>query len=322
MLGKLLKKVVRNINFGLVIATTLLFVILAIFSSSFISGYNIYTIMRNIALYAFIGLAQAVILAEGDMNLSVGAIGGLTIITAGYFLDTLKFPIWVAVAIALLLGIACGFINGFISAKFRINAFIVTLSTLFIYTGINFGLTKGFSFINIPQSITVIGKNDFLGIPLIFIIMIAVLIIFFLVYERTVLGRRLLAVGQSAIVARFSGISDVNLKIFAHSLSGFLAAFASMMYLSRMGTAQPATGEDWLIISFAVAIIGGTSLMGGVITPLGIFFGAFILVLIRNGLILLNVNVYWTQVFLGLLILLSVGIDAIRTYISTKRIAY
>jgi ribose transport system permease protein len=314
------KSITRSTSFGLILAAVSLFAILSIFSDNFLSAYNMYTIGRTLSLYAFIGLAQAVVIIIGDMNLSVGAIGGLATNTAGYLMDIKGYQGWVAILVAVAVGIIAGALNGFISAKFGISAFIVTLATMFIYTGINFGFTQGFSFVNIPKTFTFIGKGKFLGIPLLFLFMIFVLIIVFLFFKYTVTGRRLLAMGENVIAARFSGINDSNLKILAHAMSGLIAAIGAILYISRMGAAQPVVGQDWLIISFAVAIIGGTALSGGGITALGIFVGATIMVMIKNGLILLKTNVYWEQAFLGMLILAAIGIDRIRTIYNQRRL--
>jgi ribose transport system permease protein len=93
-----------------------------------------------------------------------------------------------------------------------------------------------------------------------------------------------------------------------------------VLYVSRMGSASPVAGQDWLIISFAVAIIGGTGLSGGSITAFGLLIGAIIMVMIKNGLIMLQTNVYWEQAFLGLLILVAVGIDRVRTVYNQRRL--
>jgi ribose transport system permease protein len=322
--GKLkerLKTFTRNADVGLGLAAIIMFVILSVASTSFFTEYNIYTIARNMALYAFVGLSQAVVLVIGDMNLSAGAIGGLATITAGYLMDIHGMPSWLGVLAALAVGIGCGLLNGVISSKFGINAFVVTLATSFVFTGINFGFTMGNSFTNIPDSFTIVGKGSLFGvIPYLFLFMIAVLLILYFFYSRTVLGRRLLAIGQNIDAARFSGINDRNLKVLGHTMSGFVASLAAVLFISRMGSAQPAAGQEWLIISFAVAIIGGTALSGGVISPLGIFIGAAILVMIKNGLVLLKTNVYWEQTFLGLLILLAVGIDTLRTYFNRRQL--
>jgi len=315
-----LKNVFASGNFGLLIAALALFAILSIFSDSFLTSYNMYTIGRTLSLYAFIGLSQAIVLVVGDMNLSVGAIGGLATITAGYLIDIRHFTGWLAVIAALIVGIVCGTLNGLITTKLGINAFIVTLATSFIFTGINFGFTQGFSFVNIPPSFTFIGKGRVLGIPLLFIFAALCLIILFLFFRFSIAGRRLLAVGENSEAAKFSGINTDKIKLLSHMLSGFIAALAAVLYVSRMGSASPVAGQDWLIISFAVAIIGGTGLSGGSITAFGLLIGAIIMVMIKNGLIMLQTNVYWEQAFLGLLILVAVGIDRVRTVYNQKRL--
>ena len=315
-----LKNVFASGNFGLFVAALVLFAVLSIFSGSFLTSFNMYTIGRTLSLYAFIGLSQAIVLVVGDMNLSVGAIGGLATITAGYLIDIRHVPGTLAVIAALIVGIVCGALNGLITTKFGINAFIVTLATSFIFTGINFGFTQGFSFVNIPLSFTFIGKGKVFGIPLLFIFAVLCLIILFLFFRFTIAGRRLLAVGENPEAAKFSGINTDKIKLLSHMLSGFIAALAAVLYVSRMGSASPVTGQDWLIISFAVAIIGGTGLSGGSITAFGLLIGAIIMVMIKNGLIMLQTDVYWEQAFLGLLILVAVGIDRVRTVYNQKRL--
>ncbi|MDZ7838096.1 MAG: ABC transporter permease [Actinomycetota bacterium] len=307
-------------NFGLFIAALILFAILSLFSDSFLTPFNMYTTGRTLSLYVFIGLAQGLVLVVGDMNLSVGAIGGLATITAGYLMDVQGMNGVVATIAALAIGIACGAINGVITAKFGINAFIVTLATSFIFTGINFGFTQGYSFVNIPPNFTVLGKGRVLGIPYIFIFALFALVVLYLFFRYTLVGRRILAVGENLEASKFSGINTDKIKMLSHALSGFVAALAAVLYISRMGTAPPVTGQDWLIISFAVAILGGTALSGGSLTAFGLLLGAAIMVMIKNGLIIMQLNVYWQQAYLGLLILIAVGIDRIRNIYNQRRL--
>lgn len=314
------RSILTNANFGLFIAALVLFALLSIFSDSFLTPFNMYTTGRTLSLYAFIGLSQAMVLVVGDMNLSVGAIGGLSTITAGYLMDIQGYSGTIAVIAALAIGLMCGALNGMLTAKLGINAFIVTLATSFVFTGINFGLTQGFSFVNIPLSFTIIGKGKVLGIPYILIFTIAALLLLFLFFKYTIAGRRILAVGENLEAAKFSGINSGNIKILSHMLSGSVAALAGVLYISRMGTAPPVTGQDWLIVSFAVAIIGGTALSGGMITAFGILMGAGIMVMIKNGLVMFGTNVYWEQTYLGILILAAVGIDRIRNIYNQRRL--
>ncbi|MHB1347677.1 MAG: ABC transporter permease [Candidatus Humimicrobiaceae bacterium] len=308
----------RNTDSGLFIAALLLFVILSLSSNSFATAYNMFNIARTLSLYLLIALTQAIILVGGGMSLSIGAIGGLATITTGYFLDSLGMSAWIAVLIGLIVGVIAGAINGIIVSKTGLSAFVVTLATSFIYSGLIFGITKGYAFTHIPESFTFVGRGKFLGLPIIFYMVIVILIIVFIMFKFSLFGRRLLATGDNIEAARLSGINTDRIIFTSHVISGFISAVAAITYISRMSSAQPAAGQDWMIVSFAIAVIGGTALKGGTISIIGIFLGGVIMVLIKNGLILLNVNVYFEQVFFGSLILFAVSIDRIRQVYSIK----
>jgi ribose transport system permease protein len=252
------------------------------------------------------------------MNLSVGAIGGLGVVATGYFIDVLGAPPWIAVVVALCVGLAAGAFNGVIITKVGLNSFVVTLATLFIFTGLVYGFTKGYPYINIPKSFTIIGRKGVFGLPYLFWLMVCALGFLYYMFKFMRFGRRLMATGGSIEATRLSGVNTDRIIIISNILSGLFSALAGVLWVSRMGSAQPSTGQNWLIISFAVAIIGGTALSGGAISALGIFMGGVIIVLIRNGLILLEVNVYFEQTFLGIIILLAVAVDRIRTLYNLK----
>lgn len=314
-----LKKVVSNENFGLILSAIILFTIISIFSEYFLTPYNIFSVSRTLSLFAFIGLTQAVALAIGHLNMSVGAIAGLSTVAAGYLMDVLGLNIWIGIISAIIVGIACGVINGLLITRIGINSFVVTLITMFVYTGINYGLTQGYSFVNIPESFTIIGRGKFFGIPIILIFTIVVFTIMFLFYKYNLIGRRSLALGQNIETTIISGINTDKIIIFTHALSGFIASVGALLFISKMGSAAPVTGKDWLITSFAVSIIGGTALSGGSINVFGILIGAVIFEMIKNGLVLLKFNVYWQQAFIGLIVLLAIGIGRIKTFYSERR---
>jgi ribose transport system permease protein len=308
----LLARLVRNNQSGIFIAAVALFLGFSVFTNSFLSSYNLFNISRNIAFYILIGLGQAIVMAIGGMNVSFGAIGGLATTIVGVLITKAGMPNGIAALGAAGVGIACGLFNGFFITRFRINDFIVTLATSFIFTGINYGISRGFPYTNMPGSITFIGRGRLLGLPLMFWLVIAVLVLASYFFAFTVTGRYILATGSNLNAARLSGIKVQKMRVVSHALSGLLAALTGFLYVSRMGSAQPATGQDWLIISFSVAVIGGTSLNGGVISALGLFLGAVIIVLIQNGLVLVNANVYFEQAFIGTIILVVVTLDGLR----------
>jgi len=312
------KNILRRSETSITLAAILLFIIFSIASPSFLTAYNIFNVSRNISLYVFIAIAQALAIVGGGMNLSVGAIGGLGVVATGYFIDVMGFPPWIAVLIALIVGITAGAFNGVIITKVGINSFVVTLATLFVFTGIVYGITKGYPYINIPKSFTIVGRKGVFNLPYVFWLVVGALGFLYYMFKFMRFGKRLLATGGSIEATRLSGVNTDRIIIMSNILSGLFAAIAGVLWVSRMGSAQPSTGQNWLIISFAVAIIGGTALSGGFISALGLFMGGVIIVLIRNGLILLEVNVYFEQTFLGFIILLAVSIDRIRTIFNLR----
>lgn len=302
-------KIITGAETGILGAALLLIVVFATLSDSFLSSYNVFNLGRTQALYVFVALAQAVMLVTGNMNLSVGAIAGLTAVIFGYLVDILGLPLPVALIGAMMVAILTGLFNGFVMTKLKINSFIVTLSTLFIFTGLVYGISEGYPYKNIPREFVNIGRGGFLGLPILFYLMLVTLIAVWYMFRYTVFGRQLLATGSNLEAAELSGINTDRVIMGANVLSAVFAGIGGLLWVSRLGSAQPAIGQNWLIISFAVAIIGGTALAGGRITAIGLFGGALIMVLIKNGLIIMQANVYFEQAFLGTIILLTIGLD-------------
>ena len=311
-------RIITGAEAGILGAAFLLVLIFAFISDSFLSSYNVFNLARTQALYVFVALSQAIMLVTGNMNLSVGAIAGLTAIIFGYIVDSLGLPFPVAIVGALIVAIMAGAFNGFVMTKLKINSFIVTLSTLFIFTGLVYGISKGYPFKEIPKEFVTIGRGSLFGLPYLFYLMLAALLATFYLFKYTVFGRQLLATGSNLEAAELSGINTDRVIMGANILSAVFAAIGGLLWVSRLGSAQPAIGQNWLIISFAVAIIGGTALQGGRITALGLFGGAMIMVLIKNGLILMQANVYFEQAFLGSIILLTILLDRGREIWSSR----
>ncbi|MBM3335697.1 ABC transporter permease [Candidatus Sumerlaeota bacterium] len=302
----------RKKDAGVTLSAVALFLIFALTSQGFLTSLNLWNVSRSVGFLVLIGLAQALVLVVGCMNLSVGAIGGLAAITTGYLITKAGLPAAVAAVGAIFVGLLAGAGNGLVITKLRINSFVVTLATLFIYTGLVFGFSQGYAYTDIPESFTFAGRKSLLGLPIVFWTAVATLSIAHLMFRHTVPGRHLLATGGNLMAARLSGINTDCMILLANMLSGLLAALTAALWVSRIGSAQPATGEDWLIQSFAVAILGGTGLSGGSISPPGLLMAAIIIALIKNGLVILEANVYYEQAFLGAIILAAVVVDRAR----------
>ncbi|MDR1797282.1 MAG: ABC transporter permease [Clostridiales Family XIII bacterium] len=294
-------------------ALIILWIVFSVGNNSFNTPYNIFNVFRTSSEYYIIAMAQVFVVIVSGMNLSIAGIGGLSAITVGYCLEVLGLPPLAAVVLGALVGMGCGYFNGILITKLRINSFIVTLATSFIFGGLVKGLTEGFPFSKIPASVTWIAKNDIAGtVPLIFVIMIASAVFFRFFFKYSVLGRELLATGGAIEAAKMSGINTDRIILQANILSGLMAGFAGLFTVARMSAASPLIGDDWMIMSFAVAVIGGTALSGGKVTMVGVCAASILITIIKNGLIMLHVNVYFLNSFLGAIIIAAVILEVVR----------
>src|SRR5258708_10470770 len=220
-------------------------------------------VYRQMGLSIVIALAQAVCLVVGGMNMSVGAIGSMATVIMGICFQNLGLNAWLAVPIVLLFGLIAGLINGLINGliitKLKINSFIVTLSTMFVYMGLRSGISGGSPY-SIPDDFGFIGQESILGVSWVFVLVILILLVAAYIFSSTIFGRQLLATGGNENAARLCGIATDRMVLWAHVISGVLAGLAAVFWTSMIGSAAPETGDTWLIGSVAVAIIGGTGL--------------------------------------------------------------
>lgn len=316
--GGVVRSFFKRADASAIVATIFLFIVFSSLTRDFLTSFNQYYLWMSAAQNVFVSLGQAMALLVGGMNLSLGAIGGLTVVILGYSIEVLKLSPAVAVVLGLLVGVLTGLFNGFFISRMKLNSFVVTLASSFIFQGLVNGISQGKPYSEIPQSFTVLGNGSVAGIPDLVYLMILALALVYYFFRYTVVGRRLLATGGNINAARLSGINTSRMLYLANVLSGVCASVAGILWVSRMGTAQPATGSDWMIISFAVAIIGGTSLYGGTISAVGFVFAGLLMALISNGLIMIGANVYFEQTFLGLIILLAISVEFFRMRMQSR----
>ena len=303
---------------GLLAVIVVFWAIFIVFADGFLNRVTIFGLSRTVAVTAVIGLSQMVVLGIGQMNLAVGAIGGMVAVFTGWLMQSVGLPVWAAVIVGLLFAAFVGFINGLLITKTGINSFIVTLGMGSVITGLVFILTKAEAFRDLPDAYTDFGKARWIEAgwlelsPLLFIAL-AVAGLLALLYKGTTFGRWMLATGANPRAAELSGV-PVNFVVQAtHALSGVLAGAAGIMLVSRLGSALPSIGENWLLPSFAAPIVGGTLLSGGAVAVFGALLGALLIESVSVGLTLMNVPSFWIQLFIGLVLLLAVLIDRARS---------
>jgi ribose transport system permease protein len=303
-----------------VTACILLILIFSVFTDSFLSAYNLFNLSRTIASYGFIAAAQLMVAVIGGMNLAVGAVGALATVVCGLLMQNLGLPTILVVPLTVLAGIICGWINGVLITKLKLAPFVITLAMSFVYEGIATGISHGYSY-DVNPDFTALGRGRFLGTSQLFALFVFLVLILVVIFRFTLFGRNVLAVGGNEAAARLSGIKADTITILCNVISCGLAAVAAMLWTSRTGAASPTTGADWMLYSFAVCAIGGISLNGGNFTAVGFFCGACILTMVRNGLTMLSVDIYYEKAFLGAIILIAVAIESLRSRVAKRMIS-
>lgn len=288
-------------------------IVISLFQPSFLTPFNIFVLLSAIAVNMVVALGQLVIIGIGQMNLALGSIGGLVAISFVAMMELWGLPPPVAAIGGLLIGIAAGVASGFVIAGTGISAFIITLAGLQIFKGINLGITEAQPFYGVPQSVKDFGNLAMIGpIPWLILPMAASGLGMWLLFNRLRIGRYILAIGGNSNAAELSGINLNATVIWAHAISGLLAAIAGMMLVARLQLGHPTIGDDWLISSFAAPVIGGALLAGGHVSVAGTFFGVVIIAIITQALVLFAIDPFVVQIVLGGLILWAVGINRLR----------
>ncbi len=307
------RRLVGAETFPLLVVVTAAALGLAAMRPEFLKEFNLYVLLFDISGSMLVAFSQMIVIATGGMSLAVGATGGLAAIIAAGLMVDYGVPIWAAVPLALLAGIAMGFANGYLTVKTGINPFIITLATSAAYEGTNFGITSSNPYYGLPTAFTDYGQARTGMFPHPLLISILVAIALGIILYRTGLGRSILAVGGNARAAEMAGIRIRRTIVIAHVISGFLAALGGLMLMARLGNGSPTIGSQWLLPSFATVLIGGAVLSGGKVSITGAILGCALLALISNGLVIFRADPYWVTFLVGALILAAVVLNRLRS---------
>lgn len=303
-------------NMGIIIALVILCVFLSVFpgtSSSFPTVKNVFNVLRQISSNLLLACGMTMVIILGGIDLSVGSVIALSGVLAAGCVSRYGLAIPVAMLIGIIIGVVFGAFNGTVVAKTTIPPFIVTLATMNIARGLAGVYTGGSPVRVVSKEWQFLGAGYVGGVPVPVIIMIIVFIISVLIMNRTKMGRYIYAVGGNMLAAKFSGINVAKVKFFVYTYSGLMAGLAGVILASRMYSGQPTAGEGAEMDAIAAVVVGGTSMSGGSGKLGGTLIGALIIGILSNGLNLMNVNSFWQTVVKGVVILLAVFIDYIRT---------
>jgi ribose transport system permease protein len=293
-------------------ALIVVFVFLSFASPVFLSADNLFNIGAQTAVVAVIAIGMTLVIITAGIDLSVGSVAALSGVLGVMMMSQAGLPVPVAILGGTLVGAICGLVNGLLVSVAGLNPFIATLGMLTVARGLTYIFTNAVAVFGAPNSFRLLGQGVIGPIPIPILMIVLVAAAGYVVLARTRLGRYAYAMGSNLEAARLSGIPIRRYLTSVYVISGALAGFGGMIAASRVNSGQPNFGIGLELDVIAAAVIGGASLFGGQGTVVGTLIGAFLVALIRNGSVLLDVNTFYQQVIIGVVIWLAVIWDQYR----------
>jgi len=293
---------------GIFLSLIVLCAIFSITNHRFMSVANFMNVLQQVAVIAIAAFGMTWVILLGEIDLSIGSIIAVAgMVGAQCFAYGMGFA--PALVLTLLAGALMGFINGALTAKLLLPSFIVTVATMGIYRGLVSLPTNGAPAMITNDTWTAIGGENFLGLPIIIWIVVVLFVVNHVLLSKTTFGRRAYLTGGNREAALYSGIKVDRLKISIFMISGVMAAVSGVLLSSRLYSAQTNAGMSYELDAIAAAVLGGTSLAGGVGTMVGTLIGALIIGVMNNGMNMLSVPYFYQLIVKGLVILVAVWLD-------------
>lgn len=315
------QKVRTSQPFWVTVAMLLLALVIGLYQPSFFTPNNITNITRNFAPFGIMALGMTCVIITGGIDLSIGSIMGLVAIVAGLFL-TWDYAWYVAFGMGMLVGLACGAVNGFFVAYVGMSSFVVTLGMMSIARSLAVvfsGNQMLYEFGHDAATVKAIGQAKFPSgqpdslfpdwVPALsshFWVMVLLALILGYVFRHRIWGKHLFAIGGNEAAARMTGVDVDRIKFQAYLFSAFTASIASLLILGYSGSAINAMGQSYELRVIAATVIGGANLMGGAGSAYGAVIGAALLEVIRNALLMAGIDSNWQGAFVGIFIILAV----------------
>jgi ribose transport system permease protein len=301
--------ILKNIPFILFV---LIFIIFGILSPRFFRYDNFENIVTSGAYIGIVTVGMTFVLLIGGIDLSVGSNMFLSAACTGLLIQNYSFPTLLALLCGVVIGALFGAFNAFCIVKLRILAFLVTLSTLVAGRGLTLLLTHSQT-VPLPESISSLGANKFLGMPITVIIYIVIVIFAFILQRFVPLGRQIYAVGNDLEGAKKAGINTDRIVYFVYVFSGFLAGIAGIVSVSQLGAVLAGFGEGVEFKAISATVLGGTSLFGGVGTILpGAVIGTVLIQMVQSGLVYVQMDLYIQPIMTSGVIFMAVFLDSLR----------
>ena len=277
-----------------VILVGLLMVVIAVntaISPYFLDVYNLSDATFNFSEKAILALAMALLIIAREIDLSVAAIIAVCSLTMGLLAKAGYGPAPLMLA-GLLVGAACGAINGALVTLFSLPSIVVTIGTMSLFRGL---------------AQVVLGDQALTKYPDSFVIFLGLALAFGFVLHRTIIGRRIFAIGHNPTAARFSGVKVNRIRFGLFVLIGVMAGLAAILLTGRIGSTRPNIAQGWELEIVTMVILGGVSISGGSGTILGVVLSVMVLGLTTFGLSLVNVPGIVISILIGILLIIAIS---------------
>ncbi|MGX9901056.1 ABC transporter permease [Arthrobacter sp. SA17] len=309
----------RSREFGVFLALAILVGATVAANPRFLSAQSTKDLLLNSSILVILAVGQAVVIITKNVDLSVGAVLGLTAFATGkIFIALPELPVLAMLVIGIGLGMLLGALNGALIAIAKVPSLVVTLGTLYIFRGVDFAWAQGqqISPSDLPQAFLNLGSGSLFGLPYLALIALVVVLFFGLYLKNMRSGREFYAVGSDDLAARLYGIGVGRRVFIAFAISGALAGLAGVIYAAKYGNLDATAGQGLELNVVAAAVVGGVAIAGGVGTVYGAAIGAVLLTTITSALPVPGVSPFWQRAMIGALILASIVLDrylALRT---------
>ncbi|MGP4017411.1 ABC transporter permease [Saccharopolyspora sp. 5N708] len=290
-------------------ALIVVFIVLSIIAPSFLTADNLFNLGSQTSVNAVMAVGVTLVIITGGIDLSVGSVAALSGVLGVLLMAQFGFNPLIGILGGIVIGAVAGLVNGLLVSVVGLPPFIATLGMLSVARGLVLIATGAVAVFGAPESFRLLGQGVIGAVPIPVLLIIIVAVIGHVVLTRTRLGRYAYVMGSNMEAARLSGVPVRRYTTSVYVLSGALAGLGGMIASSRIYSGQPNFGEGLELDVIAAVVIGGASLFGGRGTVWGSLIGAFLVAVIRNGAVQLNINDFYQNVLIGVIIWLAVWWD-------------
>jgi ribose/xylose/arabinose/galactoside ABC-type transport system permease subunit len=291
-------------NYGIHLVLLVLIVGTTILSPAFMTGNNISNMLLQAAPLGIVVIGQAMVIMVRGLDLSVASVMATAAVVATSFSgqDSDALPVFL---VAMTVGLVTGLVNGLLINKRNVSPFLATLATMTLLQGLRFAYTQGAPSGNVPPIYRVLGSQTFYGVPYNMMILLVLAVVFSVLLHKSTYGRRVYLTGGNPVMARLVGINADRITIASYVISGALAALAGLIYSGFVGIVDNWVGRGFELDSIVAAVIGGVALSGGRGTIVGGLFGAAILVVVFNAVLMIGFPIEFQIIIKGLVIIVA-----------------